>query len=38
MNSLETALSVDSALAEISQPVLRYLERYVGSRSLAEDL
>ncbi|NML28119.1 RNA polymerase sigma factor [Zoogloea dura] len=38
MNTLKTGLSIDSALAEISQPVLRYLERYVGDRTLAEDL
>lgn len=38
MNSRKAELSIDRALAEISQPVLRYLERYVGNRSLAEDL
>ena len=38
MSSLKAEYSIDSALAEISQPVLRYLERYVGNCSLAEDL
>lgn len=37
---LETPVTptLDTALAEISQPVLRYLERYVGNHALAEDL
>jgi len=30
--------AVDAALAALAQPVLRYLERYVGDRALAEDL
>lgn len=38
MASLEQESSVDVALAEVAQPVLRYLERYVGNRSIAEDL
>jgi RNA polymerase sigma-70 factor (ECF subfamily) len=38
MDSLKAELSVDSVLTEISLPVLLYLERYVGNRSLAEDL
>lgn len=38
MDSLNAELSIDSVLTEISQPVLRYLERYVGNRSVAEDL
>lgn len=29
---------IDSVLAEVAAPVLRYLQRYVGERSLAEDL
>ena len=32
------AAPIDTVLAEIAQPVLRYLQRYVGDRSLAEDL
>ncbi len=30
--------NLDAILPEIGQPVLRYLERYVGNRALAEDL
>lgn len=38
MEDLKQESSVDAALAEVAQPVLRYLERYVGNRSIAEDL
>lgn len=38
MNSLKEALAVDAVLAEVAQPVLRYLERYVGDKAVAEDL
>ena len=38
MEDLRQEFSVDMALAEVAQPVLRYLERYVGNRSIAEDL
>jgi RNA polymerase sigma-70 factor, ECF subfamily len=38
MNSPKTEGSIESALAELSLPVLRYLERYVGNRTVAEDL
>lgn len=31
-------LSLDRVLQEVAQPVLRYLERYVGNRAIAEDL
>lgn len=30
--------SLDAALAEVAQPVLRYLERYTGNRAIAQDL
>lgn len=29
---------LEAVLAEVAQPVLRYLERYVGNRAVAEDL
>ncbi|MBC7857438.1 MAG: RNA polymerase sigma factor [Burkholderiaceae bacterium] len=35
---MKNQLSVDDALAQVAQPVLRYLERYVGNRAVAEDL
>lgn len=38
MPSLNIESSIERALAEVSLPVLRYLERYVGNRSIAEDL
>ncbi|HJU70777.1 MAG TPA: RNA polymerase sigma factor [Paucimonas sp.] len=38
MNSLKEQTSIEAALAEVAQPVLRYLERYVGNRAIAEDL
>lgn len=38
MDVSEQPLSVDGILAEVAQPVLRYLERYVGDRSVAADL
>ena len=38
MEDLRQEPSVEAVLAEVAQPVLRYLERYVGNRSLAEDL
>lgn len=38
MDSITEPPSVDAALADIAQPVLRYLERYVGDKSIAEDL
>lgn len=38
MNPLNNQLPMDQVLAEVAQPVLRYLERYVGNRALAEDL
>lgn len=38
MNLLKETLSVDAVLAEVAQPVLRYLVRYVGDKALAEDL
>lgn len=31
-------LSLDAALAEMAQPLLRYLERYVGDAAVASDL
>jgi RNA polymerase sigma-70 factor (ECF subfamily) len=36
--SQETQASLEAVLAEVAQPVLRYLERYVGDRAVAEDL
>lgn len=33
-----TEIPLESILAEVAQPVLRYLERYVGNRAIAEDL
>lgn len=33
-----TEIPLASILAEVAQPVLRYLERYVGNRAIAEDL
>lgn len=38
MDELRQDLSVNVVLAEVAQPVLHYLERYVGNRSIAEDL
>lgn len=38
MNQLTKHVGVDDVLAEVAQPVLRYLERYVGNRAIAEDL
>jgi RNA polymerase sigma-70 factor (ECF subfamily) len=38
MDSSQRELQVDAVLAAVAQPVLRYLERYVGDRALAEDL
>lgn len=38
MDPLKEQPSVKAVLAEVSQPVLRYLERYVGNRAVAEDL
>lgn len=38
MEDLKQEASVDAVLAEVAQPVLRYLERYVGNRNIAEDL
>lgn len=38
MEDLKQESSADAALAEVAQPVLRYLERYVGNRTIAEDL
>lgn len=36
--SQETQNALETVLAEVAQPVLRYLERYVGDRAVAEDL
>lgn len=36
--SQETQATLEAVLAEVAQPVLRYLERYVGDRAVAEDL
>lgn len=36
--SQETHNALETVLAEVAQPVLRYLERYVGDRAVAEDL
>jgi RNA polymerase sigma-70 factor (ECF subfamily) len=38
MEDLKAEASVDAVLAEVARPVLRYLERYVGDRAIAEDL
>jgi RNA polymerase sigma-70 factor (ECF subfamily) len=38
MNDLAEQPSFKDIAGEISQPLLRYLERYVGDRSVAEDL
>lgn len=38
MVSITEQSSVDVVLAEVAQPVLRYLERFVGDRAIAEDL
>lgn len=38
MTSPITENPVETILAEVAQPVLRYLERYVGNRAVAEDL
>lgn len=38
MELIKESASVDAILAEIAQPVLRYLERYVGDKAIAEDL
>lgn len=35
---MKEPFSADTVLAEVAQPVLRYLERYVGNRAIAEDL
>jgi RNA polymerase sigma-70 factor (ECF subfamily) len=38
MNLSAGKASVETFLAEVAQPVLRYLERFVGNRAVAEDL
>jgi RNA polymerase sigma-70 factor (ECF subfamily) len=38
MNADQAPLELDKVLLEVAQPVLRYLERYVGNRAIAEDL
>lgn len=38
MDSTIEQLSVEAVLAEVAQPLLRYLQRFVGDRALAEDL
>lgn len=38
MNTSTEHASLETILAEVAQPVLRYLERYVGNRAIAEDL
>jgi RNA polymerase sigma-70 factor, ECF subfamily len=38
LNLLKKQVCVDDVLAEVAQPVLCYLERYVGNRAIAEDL
>lgn len=38
MTSLNEPALLATALAQVAQPVLRYLERYVGNRAIAEEL
>lgn len=38
MDSVKEQAKVEAVLAEVAQPVLRYLQRFVGDRALAEDL
>ena len=38
MELIKEAFSVEAVLADVAQPVLRYLERYVGDKTVAEDL
>ncbi|MBI4670531.1 MAG: RNA polymerase sigma factor [Chloroflexi bacterium] len=38
MNSVVEQLTIQDLARELAQPLLRYLERYVGDRAVAEDL
>jgi RNA polymerase sigma-70 factor (ECF subfamily) len=38
MDSSRKQPSIEAVVQEVSQPLLRYLERYVGNRAIAEDL
>jgi RNA polymerase sigma-70 factor, ECF subfamily len=38
MESATQPVALDEILGELAQPLLRYLERYVGNRAIAEDL
>ncbi len=38
MNSVEVPTAFQDVVSDLAQPLLRYLERYVGDRAVAEDL
>lgn len=38
MDSTNTVLPIEDTLEELAEPVLRYLQRYVGDHTLAQDL